>query len=276
MMVTSALPTQLPATLPKSSEMPVNLVYRGYPPPLIRALEKRLVEEGLKPISTELTIAPSIIPPKSVLISLIDIESPTILGAPDQFEALRDIILQSSNLTWVSLGSSVRQAHPESACMEGLLRSIRTEEPLSNISFVGLDDGFHAYLDRAAELLISVSTGIQTAGSGEFGIDHEYSLHDESLYIARHMFDKPTNSFFGLLHGFHETIRPQVVNKEYPFRASYKQPGVLSSLQFEIENDFFRPVPPGWVEIETKAIGLNMKVRSIASIFGFFIHCYKG
>ncbi|KAJ5266789.1 polyketide synthase [Penicillium angulare] len=266
-MVTGKLPPPLPVALQleESSDVPaVYLIYRDHPPPLIQALEQRLAEKGLKPITTELLFATTVLPSNPTLISLIDIESPTILGTAEQFEALRDLILKSANLTWVSLGSLVHQTNPESACMEGLLRSVRNEEPLLNISFIGLDHGFDADLDRAAELLVSVVTGIQTVGASEFGKDHEYSLDDGSLYIPRHVFDKTANNFFSLLHGFDDAVRPQVVDKEYPFRASYKQPGVLSSLQFEIENDFFQPLPDGWVEIETKAIGLIMKDLSVA------------
>lgn len=45
-----------------------------------------------------------------------------------------------------------------------------------------------------------------------------------------------------------------------PLKASYKQPGLLSTLYFSAGPIFDRPLPDDWIEIKTEAIGINVKV----------------
>lgn len=52
------------------------------------------------------------------------------------------------------------------------------------------------------------------------------------------------------------------LDKYGPLAVCYDQPGLLSSSYFKSDKSLSQPLQPGWVDIETRAIGLNIKVNS--------------
>lgn len=240
------------------SQQNVYLLYRGYPPPLSRAIEKCFVEEGFKATYVEILQA---IPPGSMVVSLIDIESVTITTCDSQYlEAIQDFISQASQLTWIAHGSPVDGTNPDSGIMKGLLRSIQTENLVSKITYVELSSIFYGSLDWTARLITSVTLRTRSDGSKAKLIDREYSIHEGALYIERLLPDECLNNNFRLLHEFQEERSVRSINSKERLRAVYERPGILSSLYFKVDRSFEESLPEDWVEIETKAIGLNVKV----------------
>ncbi|KAI1141492.1 putative polyketide synthase [Hypoxylon sp. FL0543] len=241
----------------------VYLVYRDYPPPLIAVIDKQLERQGFNTIYTNL-FSYEQIPQNSSVISLVDIENTTLLNYGDEyFKAIQRIITQNSTVIWIA-GTTVATNKSEVAVMKGLLRSIATEHILSKIALIELDESYLSSMSRTAELIVGKFSELWLSDSME-GIDQDYALRSGALYVERLLPDETLNEQFCLRHKLENVIDERPMDIEVPLKAKYKQPGLLSSLYFGPDAEFDKPLRDDWVEIRTKAIGLNFKDLAVAT-----------
>ncbi|KAI0003422.1 putative polyketide synthase [Xylariaceae sp. FL0662B] len=237
----------------------VFLVYREYPPPLARSIDRRLSKHGFRAVYTDL-LSHHEIPPGSLVISLIDIENITLLHRDaTYFKAIQALIAKNPTIVWVSAGS-----YSEPSVMKGMWRSVATENVFLKIAMIEVDKSHLGSLPRTADLITQKFIELR-ASSPNDGIDRDCILRDRALYIERFLPDKALNEQFRLRHGFEDDIQERPLQTQRAFRANYKQPGLLSSLYFSLDPAFFQPLQDDWVEIKTEAIGLNMKDLAVAT-----------
>ncbi|KAI1496579.1 putative polyketide synthase [Biscogniauxia marginata] len=239
------------------------LVYRDYLPPLALAIDEGLGKRSFNTTFTNL-FSYAQIPQNSSIISLVDVESSTLLNHNDQyFKALQQIITQNSTVIWVA-GTTAAESASEPAVMKGMLRSIATEQISSKIAFIEVDETHLSSLSKTAELIVDKFAELQLFTSME-GIDQEYVLRSGALYVERLLPDETLNEQFRLQHGLEHVIEERSIDMQVPLRAKYKQPGVLSSLYFAPDPEFEKPLDDNWVEIKTHAIGLNFKDLAVST-----------
>ena len=95
--------------------------------------------------------------------------------------------------------------------------------------------------------------------------DTEWRIKDGVAYIERLFPDEMLNRDFRLRYDHEKVITETPMNRQVAIKANYGQPGVLSSLYFSTDSSFSEALQDDCVEIETKAIGLNVKV----------LHCFQ-
>ena len=258
-MLTTAIPTESIVLADPSEKQCVYLVHFSYPHPLSRALAKQLCSQGLSVAYVSLVEAETRIPIHSRVISLIDIESPTLAQSDaTEFERVKHLILSSASLLWLSSGDPITASKPESAIMVGLLRSIITETPQVRFAHIGLKDDFVMSLTATARLILHKEFLLHSSDSKTY--DSEFALCDDVLHISRLVPDRTLNENYKVREGFTRAQESLPMNIQGPLGIKFDQPGLLSSLYFELDPTLLGELKDDWVEIETRAIGLNFKV----------------
>jgi acyl transferase domain-containing protein/NADPH:quinone reductase-like Zn-dependent oxidoreductase len=186
-------------------------------------------------------------------IMLAELEQPLLFSlAVDDFKTVRNIILNSAGLVWVTRGAAINCEDPSLALITGLSRTIRQEH--LDVSFATLD------LDASipVDILENVDYILKTINEvAEVKGDREFAVRDGRMMVPRVHLDKGTNA---LLHSL-STERPaELAPFKQPGRAltlSIGVPGMLDTLLFKDHDIYARPLKAGEVEVEVKASGLN-------------------
>ncbi|KAI0853704.1 putative polyketide synthase [Daldinia vernicosa] len=255
LMLTTASTHAKPLPVEGKQKQDLFLVYREYPPPLARSIDKSLSKDGFRAVYTDL-FSHHKIPVGSLIISLIDIESITLLHRDETyFQAIQAIIAKNPTVLWVSAGD-----YAESSVMKGMWRCVANENVLLNMAMIEVDKNHLGSLSRTADLISYKFNELHA--SPNRNIDLECVLQNGALYIERFLSDEALNEQFRLCRGPAEDFEERPLEAQSALRANYKQPGLLSSLYFSLDPAFFMPLRDDWVEIKTQAIGLNMKVSS--------------
>ncbi|KAI1827427.1 putative polyketide synthase [Xylaria intraflava] len=240
----------------------VYLVYRDYPPPLAGILNKILRRQNVNCVYVDL-LSHDKIPASSHIISLVDIEDSTMLHrGKEHFRAIQAMLENTKILVWVADGNATDAS--QCAVMKGMLRSIANESAHIDTAFIEMRDRYLNSLTRTAELILYKFNELRTYRDGRV-LDRECVLANNNFYIERLLPNISLNEAYRLRHKLVFDIRESSLTDQGPLKASYMQPGLLSSLYFEPDASFQRPLKEGWVQIKTEAIGLNMKDIAIAT-----------
>ena len=258
--LTTAVEPKIKTIMEPNMKQRVYLVYFSYPHPLSRALAKQLCSQRLDVAYVSLAEAKMQIPKHSRVISLVDIEGTTLTQCSStELEWMKDLIRCASSLVWLSSGDPISASRPESGIMVGFLRAIITETPQTRFVHVGLKDDFTMSLTMTAHLILQKELLLQDCDSRAYG-DSEYALCDRSVYVSRLVPDRGLNEDYKAWEGITKPQGFLPMDSQGPLRMHFDKPGLLSSLYFESDISFLDPLKDDWMEVETKAIGLNMKV----------------
>ncbi|KAJ8132485.1 hypothetical protein O1611_g1135 [Lasiodiplodia mahajangana] len=241
----------------------VYVVYRDYPPPLATYIGKTLKTQSFRCIYKSL-FSHAEIPLGSLVIALADIENSTLLHrGEDYFTAIQAVVEKAATLMWVAANGTATNSC-ESAIMKGALRTISIENMQLNVAFIDVYADYLSSFPRTAELISYKFRELHSAGAAG-AIDRDCVLRGGSLHIERLLPDAPLNSEFRQRNRYEEDVQECIMETQGPLKVSYKHPGLLSSLYFEPDSAFSESLKPGWVQIKTEAIGLNMKDLAIAT-----------
>ena len=258
--LTTAVEPEIKVLVEPNTKQCIYLVRSLYPHPLSRALAKELCSQRLDIAYVSFAEAKTQIPNHSRIISLVDIEGATLTQCgPTELGWMKDLIKCASSVVWLSLGDPISASRPESGIMVGLLRAVITETPQTCFVHVGLKDDFAMSLTSTAHLILHKGLLLQESDSRAYG-DSEYALCDRSLYISRLVPDRSLNEDYKVWEGFTKARNLLPMDSQGPLGIHFDKPGLLSSLYFEADTNFLEQLKEDWIEIETKAIGLNMKV----------------
>ncbi|KAI0108554.1 putative polyketide synthase [Nemania sp. FL0031] len=241
----------------------VYVVYRDYPPPLAPYIEKIMNTKSFRCIYKNL-FSHAEIPLGSLVISLADIENSTLLRCGEEyFTAIQAVMAKAATLMWVAANGTVTNPC-ESAIMKGALRTISTENMQLNVAFMDVYADYIGSFARTAELISYKFRELHLVGPSG-AIDRDCVLRGGTIHIERLLPDAPLNMEFRLRNKYEEEAQQCTMDTQGPLKVSYKHPGLLSSLYFEPDSAFLEPLKPGWVQIKTETIGLNMKDLAIAT-----------
>jgi SAM-dependent methyltransferase len=262
-MVTTAIEPEIAPSMQRIQNPCVYLVNRERPPAFSATIAKELQKFGHQAIDIPLLDAESI-PEMSRVISLIDLDSVMLTNASQtEFDAMKGLISHSSSILWVSAGGLMQASNPETAATMGFLRVVRTEMPATKIISLDLEAGFDQSDAGLARAVIDKECSLQRNAKTLAG-DDEYIYSNGCFHISRLVPDKSLNERFQRQEDTSSTFETRQLGDLEPVGLAFENPGLLSSLYFKPDHKFREPLPEDWVELQTSAIGLNMKVSYFA------------
>ena len=201
-----------------------------------------------------------------LVIVLAEFLNPLLSRAtPSEFETIKEVVLSSRALLWVSNGDIMNGGEPEMHLIGGLARTIRYETGAKN--FATLDLAFNR--DRTPSLELSASkhtfasiiTKIATLlleDPNPSNTDREYAYSNGHVYIPR---------LFPLQH-LNEMLNNKILNQglkaepliqeDRVLKLKADDRGMLQEPQFDGNTTSLEPMHNNDIEIEVKASALNV------------------
>ncbi|PQE13570.1 polyketide synthase protein [Rutstroemia sp. NJR-2017a BVV2] len=163
---------------------------------------------------------------------------------------LQAIASGAHGILWVTHGDLLAGGDPNAGLVVGLGRCLTTENPTLNFRTLDLDNRDPV---QTAANIKTVLTAVDKFGSG---IDTEFMVKDGVFHVARLARDPLLDQFF--VAGAEAEPNMVPYNKEELLRLAIERIGIFDTLYFK-EDEHAPPLEPIEVEVEVKAIGLNMK-----------------
>jgi SAM-dependent methyltransferase len=201
-------------------------------------------------------------PPQGThVISLLDLEDTTnIVEDEASFVSFKDILRQSSSLLWLTKSDILEQTSPTAGLTIGLLRTIPREMPHIRMSQLCLGPDYAKQSSVIDHIKARLEDLVHPSSVGE--AENYYALHKNVMHISRVVPDTLMNAQYRV----QEDIGTDLISERWselgPMKVAFGQAGLLSTLQFERDDDMHSPLPEDWVEIQSEAIEINMKVLS--------------
>ncbi|KAK0386278.1 hypothetical protein NLU13_6115 [Sarocladium strictum] len=172
--------------------------------------------------------------------------------------SLRDIILSTSDTVYVTRGGTVHSENPEANLMSGMARSIRSENP-------GSDVDFHAPLDSPEMVSAVYKVFLKSCASKDAARpDWEVAVRDGMAMVQRIVLDKGMNDLITDLSAPPAPREMPVLQEGRPLTMAVGTPGRLDTLHFRDDKNAVQPLRSNEVEIKIAAVGLNFKDIMVA------------
>ncbi|KAM3065606.1 Reducing polyketide synthase boa9 [Clarireedia jacksonii] len=154
------------------------------------------------------------------------------------------------DILWVTHGDLLVGGDPNAGLVIGLGRCLTTENPTLNFRTLDLD---HRDPAQTAANIKTVLTAVERFGSG---MDTEFMVKNSVFHVARLARDPLLDQYFVASAETEPNVVPY--NKEERLRLAIERIGIFDTIYFR-EDECAPPLEPIEVEVEVKAIGLNMK-----------------
>jgi len=242
---------------------PISIVYDTAPPPKewLSQLQDQIKHfTGFSPSVENLD---EVKVQDKLCIFVAEIECPFLDGIDETgFEKLRNLLVNSRGVLWLSGGSLVDAKLPAFAPIQGLMRTLRLED--TSKRYVHLDfecnlEGKDVWtsdkIDHIVHVLrTSFDESLETAS-----IEREYAVKDSMLRVPRLYPNKIQDSICSDKRVDPEP-EPQLFHQPgRPLVWETSGSGLLSDLRFVDKPELLGAVPSGLIEIEAKAFGLNFR-----------------
>lgn len=241
-MSNSIIARPVPVSTEKLTE--VSVVCGDSSHPHVTEATRFLKEKGL---DLEFFAAGQPLPPGRPVVFMLDLEAPFLVDiTADQFNAFKQSLfsVQDTGLLWVTGACQVECKDPNYALVNGMSRSIRQE---TGIDFVTLEletfdeSGWTALYD-----LLATFPSRLRGGDEDTDLDSEYVFNAGTLQVGRMHWIKVS-----------EELQDEV-RKDRIKRLVIDKPGILQTLHWKQVTP--TPAVGNWVQVETRAVGLNFKV----------------
>ena len=189
-------------------------------------------------------------------VSMLEMDRP-ILHTLDQtsFSHLQSVLTTAKGMVWITSGGGIPAEQPEYQVVDGLLRTVRTENPMLKIVNLALDPSQRAK-QQVAELAVKVFENTATKSIDDF--ETEYIERAGVLHVNRVIeADYQNQSIHRVTQPQASLVQPFGAAGIPPLALSFETPGLLDSLRFSEDQEATRPLLPHQVEIDVSATGLN-------------------
>ncbi|KAF4611348.1 hypothetical protein G7Y89_g15665 [Cudoniella acicularis] len=196
----------------------------------------------------------------TICISMMEIEREFLasMGQEDMnlFRILTDTVTE---LLWLIGANMLDEPDPSLTMAHGLSRALMLEQP--SLRFSALDLGPVGLALSNIESTCQIVKGVlHSFGDKD---DKEYSQLNGLLYISRFVPDHRLNSLFRRRLGTQELPsqwkREEPLIKVSPARLSVAQVGITDSIHFQQICEPPTSLPPGFIDVDIKAVSLNAK-----------------
>jgi acyl transferase domain-containing protein/NADPH:quinone reductase-like Zn-dependent oxidoreductase len=190
--------------------------------------------------------------PDAIYISIVELGSSLFYGNLNatEFKNLQALAESAQAVFWLTSGDLLGKVDPNAAIVQGLGRTLQTENV--QLSFIAIDLD-HSDPAKAAKQAARV-LGRFTKETDS--IDKEYIVKDDVFHVSRLAQDANLDQEYA------EIIRKEAVDEKYdpeePIRLDIEKIGLLDTLYFK-SDDRSRELAADEAEVEVKAVGLNMK-----------------
>ena len=190
-------------------------------------------------------------------ISLLEVDSPVLhkLGR-HAFDSLKIVLGSISGLIWTTAGGGHSSGIPEYQTADGFLRSVRTENALLKAVTLALDPS-NSEPKAIADAICKVLKGTLSRDISE--VETEYMDQIDTLMIPRVVEANYMNDHIHKSADPQETLlQPFGAPNLPPLALDFEKPGLFDSLRFVEDTEASKPLKPYEVEIDVKAIGMNL------------------
>jgi hypothetical protein len=199
---------------------------------------------------------------KNMYIVLEEITDPVLMDMrPEQFSGLQQLVSSASSILWVTGGNLMVGKRPALAMAHGINTVLMNEFSTNNLKFATLDIE-DANTPNIAKFITEVCIEIGTASS-RAKCETDFLLKDDILHISRVVPDMELNEEFTLDTGAGRA------EQDFPtsgnVQLALETPGLLDTVYFRETPSCDIDLGADEVEIEVKAVGLNMKVGLLHS-----------
>ena len=261
--ITTAVEPSIPRTLGPIDVPRVVFAYGDFRPSFSFALEDLAIAKGLDVVHHSIHDSESIQQGARIIV-LADLVSSFLKELDTEgLKSLKTMFRKAASLVWVTSGGLINGAKPEDAVVGGLMRAITTEMPHVKIATIDLDIGHDQISQDIADLVLSKEDELQNAGSKPGAHDGEYALNDGVLHISRLVPDHALNQRYLEQEGSVKATELVRLGEARPLAIGFDQAGLLSSLYLKEDQAFKESLLDDEIEIEVRAVGLNVKVSLI-------------
>jgi len=189
-------------------------------------------------------------------ISLLELEAPLLKDIqPSEFDVLKNIVVKTDGLLWITQGAGQTSPRPELALINGLARTVRTENTGYPLVVYDVDTHVAGASATVVDTLLSV---FESTCINERWSEQEYSERHGITSIKRCVEDADLNM---------EVAQLAQGVQSPPTQQSLHQPGRPLKLDEKALNDFLfvddvealKELPPDYAEIEVRAVGVNIR-----------------
>ena len=258
--ITTAVEPSMPRPLASNDVPRVVFAYGNIRPSFSFALEELAIKKGIDVVHCFIHDSRSIQQGARIVV-LADLVS-SYLKALDTkaLESLKALFQKASSLVWITAGGLMNGAKPEDAVIGGLMRAIITEMPHVKIATIDVDVGYDQISQDIADLVLSKEGELVHAGSQSGARDSEYAFKDGVLHVSRLVPEHALNQRYLVQEGSAKATEVVRLAEAKPLAIGFDQAGLLSSLYFKEDQAFKGPLLDDEVEIQVRAVGLNVKV----------------
>ncbi|OBT66706.1 Type I Iterative Polyketide synthase (PKS) [Pseudogymnoascus sp. 23342-1-I1] len=227
---------------------------------------KKLEASGSKVIISSLQNATDVaLNDKSCLVLLEVEQGVSFLPEISELDwlAVKRIILESRDTTWVSRGGTVNSENPSSNLMTGMARSIRSENPQLSLATVDLDYTKPLDTEGTVAAIVKIFTTIANSANAAKP-DWEFAIRDDRPMVQRILLENKMNEMIASHHITPKAEEAPFKQEGRPLTLKIGTPGRLDTLRFDDDEDASAALFPDEVEIEVKGAGLNFKDIMVA------------
>ncbi|KAL2850218.1 hypothetical protein BJY01DRAFT_261657 [Aspergillus pseudoustus] len=199
-------------------------------------------------------------------IFLAEVETPILADLSEkEYASLRALLTTAKGVLWVGRGGSFESSTPNAAMVNGLMRTLRTENAGIRYASLDLDGAAGPYRDATAALISSIVTRTFDPATDTAGVDLEFSERNGQVYVPRVLPDPSADTALRKTDGQPPAVEDQPFYQEgRPLRLETGTAGLLDTLRFVDDVERNDPLPADFVEVEPKAFGLNFRDVMIA------------
>ena len=197
-----------------------------------------------------------------VVVNMAEINESLLSSmGPAEFEAIKNLILRSKFLLWVTMGGVMTGASPEMNMASGFARTMRHETDSPN--FATLDLGSVSQLNQTAAYndyadAVGRVTLLLCEEAAEQSFEREFAYQDGHLYVPRVV---PLDLMNKWMNESDRQLRRETVRLDQiccPIQIAWETEGEVHGLYFKEDPATLEPIGDNHVQIEVKASALNM------------------
>lgn len=190
---------------------------------------------------------------QALIICAVECER-SILSAPSEYtmKRIRLLTRKAATIIWLHKANHLGKTDPHFALVSGLSRTLAIEKP--SLKFCTLDIGPAATVEGTASNIAFIIDQILHDRLS----DVEYAQKEGILHVCRLSPSPVLNRQFNA--GMTRIPELRALGKIPRSQLSIKSPGAFKTLCFEALPNGERVLPPTFVEVQVKAVGLNAKV----------------
>ncbi|CAD6448954.1 f397abe9-75d8-410a-8065-48fb1933f1d7 [Sclerotinia trifoliorum] len=226
------------------------LVTRTSPTTFDSQVYSGLLKTGRSVISKSLQDSSFHANPEASYVFIVESESSLFHESltSQELAKIQSIASEARNILWLTHGNLLDGGDPDAGIVIGLGRCLQTEHPTLTFKTLDLDHR------DPAQTISNITTILDAAVGGDE--DKEFMVKNNAFYVSRLSQDQSLDEQFVARLESEPSMIPY--DSEKCVRLGIERVGIFDTIHFQ-DDKWEAPLNSGEVEIDVKAVGLNMK-----------------